>query len=615
VTIAAPITAAAVQKPPPPNAIITDPNNKAGVGGVSNKIGVSEPASSSKTRFDVHIETSTQQPRSLLGSQPSTIATAPVPTVSEADQKKRDEFRQKVLQSVNQTTSTAVVVEEGKAAQEEAHVEVKNGGQEARVASQNIGENQKEGLLPLPLPMPPQLPQAMSAPLNASPDEPSVKLVEENEKEAPSEDKIATIPSIPDTETTTTNSGGEQVEAPPSDVDVHVQTDVQPAPVESIQPEKAENDETISKDVEEDVSPPPVPSPVPVPPPSTEEATLPVPPEKIEGIPEKGAEEESTESIQVEDTDSQVIVDSETPPPAATPAVADEPREVESEVVTVEEEENGEEEKKLQEDKEEQEVESSQPPVAQEIPEAEPSKPEEEEVKKEEEEKPTTSTGEPEQDEKEEPVKKAEAAVPSSAVLVSESPAAARKVKEEAPSATVKELPSDVEEPERTEMPAAPDGSVETEAKVEELKPAMVADQKETSISKEDEAKEKEVSSEPKEPSPPKKVQEEERQSDAVPAPTKSVKQEKPVDEGKSSPPMKPKEGVKTIEQSVKPEKQDRPASSKPVAAVPASAQLAPGEHLLEYAWKISAFTAFVYNVYLVNFFLYLPSLIIFHCL
>jgi hypothetical protein len=158
----------------------------------------------------------------------------------------------------------------------------------------------------------------------------------------------------------------------------------------------------------------------------------------------------------------------------------------------------------------------------------------------------------------------------------------------------VKELPSDVEEPERTEMPAAPDGSVETEAKVEESKPAMVADQKETSISKEDESKEKEVSSEAKEPSPPKKVQEDERQSDAIPAPTKSVKQEKPVDEGKSSPPMKPKEGVKTIEQSVKPEKQ---ASSKPVAAVPASAQLAPGEHLLEYALQFSAYTAFVYLV------------------
>ena len=579
------IPTASVQKPPPPNAIITDPNNKAGAGvggvggGVLNKIGVSEPASSSKTRFDAHIEVSTQQPRSLLGSQPSTSATVTAPTVSEADQKKRDEFRQKILQSVNQTTSTTVAVgDEGKAAaQEEVPVEVKNGGQESSVASQNVGENnQKEGLLPLPLPTP--RPQATSAPLKASPDEPSVNLVGESERTAPSEDKIAPVPSVPDTQATTTTNGSEQADASPSDI----QTDVQSAPVESVQPEKVENGETNSREVKDDVSPP-VPSPnPPPPPPSTEEAAL--PPEKIEGVPvpEKGTEEESTESIQVADTGSQVIVDSEEAAPPATTGVADEQREVESEVV--EEESGG--EKKLQEDKEEQQVESSQPPATQEAPEAEPPKPEEVEVKKEEE-KPKS---EPEQGEKEEPVTKPGAAVPSSAFLVSESPAPARKVKEEIPSAAV---PSEAKESERTEV-HAPDSSVETKTKVEESKPA-VADQKETSISRENEAKEKEVSGEPKEPSQPKKVQEGER-SAVVPATTKSAKPEKVhvVDEGKSTPPTKPKEVVKTVEQSVKPEKQDRPASAKPVAAVPASAQLAPGEHLLEYVSETVAI--FAYN-------------------
>ena len=596
-TVTATIPPASVQKPPPPNAIITDPNNKAGAGvggvvggGVSNKIGVSEPASSSKTRFDAHIEVQTQQPRSLLGSQPSTSATVTAPTVSEADQKKRDEFRQKVLQSVNQTTSTTVVAavgDEGRAAaQEEVPVEVKNGSQESSVANRNVGENnQKEGLLPLPLPTPQPQATSASAPLKASPDEPSVKPIGESERTAPSEDKIASVPSVPDTQATTTTEGSEQVhvDAPPSDV----VTDVQPAPVELAQPEKAENEETSSIEVKGDVSPPPVSDPTPPPaPPSTEEVAAPPPPEKIE---EKDTEEESTESIQV--TDSQVIVDSEEAAPV-TNVVADEQKEVESKVI--EEESGG--EKKLQEDNE-QKVELSQPPATQEAPEAEPQKPEEEEVKKEEEEeKPSLSKSEPEQGEREEPVTKPEAAVPSSAVLVSESPAPARKVKEEAPSAaTVKELPSEAE---RTEV-RAPDSSVEAEAKVEESKPA-VTNQKEKSISRENEAKEKEANGEPKESLPPKKVQEDER-SAVVPAATKSAKPEKAhtVSEGKSTPPTKPKEVVKTVEQSVKSEKQDRPASAKPVPAVPASAQLAPGEHLLEYLSETVAISAYNASLYI----------------
>ena len=532
-------TTSVVQKPPPPNAIITDPNNKAEVGGVSNKIGVSESVSSSKPRFDV--ESAAQQPRSLLGSQPQTSATAP--TVSEADQKKRDEFRQKVLESVNQTASA---VDEAKATQE---VEVKNGDQEAAsIASQNVGEDQKEALLPLPT-----LPQAPSAPLTVSPDESSVKQVGESENSAPSEDKNVTLPSVPVTQPTT--NGGEQVEAQSSEV----QTDAQPVPVQPVQPEKPESDETSSKEVD-DVSPP---APAPVPP-STEESVL----EKLEGVPEKSSEEDNTQSIQVDDTGSQVIADSEAPPPAT---VAE--QEVESEAVKPEED-SGE---KLKEEQ----VESSQPPTTQETPEAEPPKPEEEEEEEEEEkeeeeeereeEKPSTSKSEPEQKE-EEPVKKAEAAVPSSAVLVSDSPAPSRKVKEEAPSTTVKGLPSDVEDAKRTEMHTPDD--VESEAKVEESKLAL-ADQQEALLSSETAAKEK-VNVEPKEPLPPKQVQQDERSA------TKPIKQEKPVDEGKSSPPTKPKEVVKPAEQNVKPEKQDRPASAKPVAAVPASAQLAPGEHLLE---------------------------------
>ena len=585
-TVTATIPTASVQKPPPPNAIITDPNNKAGAGvggvvggGILNKIGVSEPASSSKTRFDAHnIEVPTQQPRSLLGSQPSTTATVTAPTVSEADQKKREEFRQKILQSVNQPTSTTVVAvgDEGRApAQEEVPVEVKNGGQESSVASRNVGENnQKEGLLPLPLPTPQPQATSTSAPLKASPDEPSMKLVGESERTAPSEDKIPTVPSIPDTQAATTTNSSEKVhvDAPPSDVP----TDVQPAPVKSAQPEKAENGETSSIEVKDDVSPPPVSDSIPPPaPPSTEEAAAPPPPEKIEGapVPEKSTEEESAESIQVTDTDSQVIVASEEAAPV-TNVVADEQKEVESKVI--EEESGG--EKRLQEDKEQQ-VELSQPPATQEAPEAEPQKPEgEEDLKKEEEEKPSVSKSEPEQGEREEPVTKPEAAVPSSAFLVSESPAPARKVKEEAPSAAMKELPSEAE---RTEV-RAPDSSVETEAKVEESKPAA-ANQKEKSTSRENESKEKEPNGEPKEPSPPKKVQEDER-SAVVPAATKSARPEKAhtVNEGKSTPPTKPKEVVKSVEQSVKSEKQDRPASAKPVPAVPASAQLAPGEHLLE---------------------------------
>ena len=517
-------TTTVAHKPPPPNAIITDPNNK--VGEVSNKIGVSE-VSSSKLTFDIDL--SAQEPKSLLGSVPTTSTTTAQLIVSESDQKFRDEFRQKVLQSVTQTTPVAEE-EKGKTSQEV--VEVKNGSQEASIASQNVGENQKEALLPTPTP----LPLATSAPFNVTPDESlEMQVGEKTESIAPSEDKNATVPN--DSATQTTSSSSEQVEVPPSEA----QTDVQPAPV---QPEEPESDETDSKEVE-DVSPP---APIAVPT-STEESVV-----KVEDIPEKSLEEESAQSIQVDDTSSQVITDSETP---ATATVT-EPQ-VERETVKLEEA-SGE---KL----EEEQVESS--PVTQEIPEVEPPKSEEEE----EEEKPSTSKGELEQKE-EEPVKKAEAAsaVPSSAVLVSESSVPA-KVKEEAPS--TEEVPGDVaSDASRTEVP----DSIKSEEKVEEVQPA-VADQQEPLLSSESAAQEK-VNGETKESLPLKQVQQDER-SDAVPA-TKPVKQEKPVDEVKSSPPTKPKEVVKPAEQNVKPEKQDRPASAKPVAAVPASAQLAPGEHLLE---------------------------------
>ena len=519
-------TTTVAHKPPPPNAIITDPNNK--VGEISNKIGVSE-VSSSKPRFDVDL--SAQQPKSLLGSVPTTSTTTAQLIVSESDQKFRDEFRQKVLQSVNQTTPLA---EEEKEKASQEVVEVRNGSQEASIASQNVGENQKEALLPTPL----SLPLATSAPLNVTPDESlEVQVGEKTESIAPSEDKNATVPN--DSATQTTSSSSEQVEAPPSEA----QTDVQPAPV---QPEEPESDETNSKEVE-DVSPP---APIAVST-STEESVV-----KVEDVPEKSLEEESAQSIQVDDTSSQVITDSETP--ATATATVTEPQ-VERETVKLEEA-SGE---KL----EEEQVESS--PVTQEIPEVEPPKSEE----KEEEEKPSTSKGELEQKEKE-PVKKAEAAsaVPSSAVLVSESSVPA-KVKEEVPS--TEEVSGDVaSDASRTEVP----DSIKSEKKVEEVQPA-VADQQEPLLSSESAAQEK-VNGETKESLPLKQVQQDER-SDAVPA-TKPVKQEKPVNEAKSSPPTKPKEVVKPAEQNVKPEKQDRPVSAKPVAAVPASAQLAPGEHLLE---------------------------------
>ena len=611
------VTTTVAQKPPPPNAIITDPNNKVGGGGVSSTIGVSELTSSSKMRFDV--QSSPQQSRSLLGNQPQPSATSAVPTVSEADQKKRDEFRQKVLQSVNQPASTATApihVGEGKTTAQEAVVEVKNGGQEASIAGQkNVGENQKGGLLPLPVTIQPLVP---SAPLNVSPDEPSVKQVGESENiVAPSEDKSETLPSVPITQATVATNGSEQVDVPSSSevqTDVHVpQVPVPVQPVQSVQPEKAaENDEETSKEVAaEDVSPPPpVPAPTPaaaVVPPSSDESTM--PPEKIEDVPEKSSEEDSAQSIQVNDTeDSQVTaVDSEapppSPPPAATTVVTDDDtckqEVVESEAVKPKSEEDSSQEK-LKVEKVEEKVESSQPPspppppttttattATEETPVAEPPKPKP--VKQEEEEKPSLSKSEPEEKEKEPVKKKAEAAVPSSAVLVSESP----KLKDEAPTTTttstttattaaVKELPGDVddEDVKRTEKFTA--GSVESgEAKVpvEELK-AAVADQKQgvAASSRESVAKDK-VNGEPKEPSQPPKQDKQDERSDTTTVPaSKPVKQEKPVDEGKSSPHTKPKEAVKQD----KPDKQDRPASSKPVAAVPASAQLAPGEHLLE---------------------------------
>ena len=111
-------------KPPPPNAIITDLNK---AGGVLTKIGVSE-VSSSKPRLEEDLSAQQQQ-RQPLVNQPPTSTTPP--TVSESAQKCRDEFRQKVLQSVNTTS----VADEGKFAAQE----VKNGGHES-IASQNVGE-------------------------------------------------------------------------------------------------------------------------------------------------------------------------------------------------------------------------------------------------------------------------------------------------------------------------------------------------------------------------------------------------------------------------------------------------------------------------------------------
>ena len=480
-------------KPPPPNAIITDPNK---AGGVLTKIGASE-VSSSKPILEEDLSAQQQQ-RQPLVNQPPTSAIPP--TVSESAQKCRDEFRQKVLQSVNTTS----VADEGKAVTQE----VKNGSQES-ISSQNVGENLKEA----------SVPPAASAPVDVSPDGSATQLGE-SENIAPSEDKTVPPPPASFPAAQTTSNDSEQTA-----VTSETQTDVQP--VEPAQPVKPESDE-----VAEDVTPP---APVP----STVEPVS----EKIEDdVPEK-VKEDSAQSIQTEDTGSQPI-DSETP--------AGTQQQLEEKAV-----------EEVEEDSERKEepaaVETSQLPQV---------TPKVEEAPKQEEEKPPKSEPEPK-----ESVKKADA-VPSSAVLVPESAPVTVKEAPPPPPPAVEELPDVDSEAKRTEKPE----NVESE---KESKPAVL-DQQEPLISSEIATKEK-VNGEPKEELlPPKQVQQD-QQADAVPA-TKPIKEDKPVvDEGKRSPPTKPKEVVKPAEQGVvKPEKQDKPASAKPAAAVPASAQLAPGEHLLE---------------------------------
>ena len=551
------VTTASVPKQPRPNAIITDPNNK--VGGVSNRIGASDVPSFTP-RFEAGAPS--QQQRLLLGDQPTLGATQPNKPETNVNQKTRDEFRQKVLQRVNQTSS--VVPDEPKVVQE-----VKNVAQ-ATIVDQNVGENQNESL-PVVLPEPPVA--ATGPPSNAGPDKPETQ-VEDSEKVVPHSEDKALVESVPSSETASHGAEQEQAKTtPPPASEVQEETSKQPAPIQAlpVQPEKPESDETTSKEV-------PLGDVLPAEPVSSQEKPQPEKVEEVCGAPEEVV---SRANGQTDSSGSQAT-DSE-----ASPSLTEQPTE---RVAAVEEESETREEEKR--------VETNQPPTATQVaPEVEPPKAKEEEKPKAE--------PEIEQKEEEEPVKKV-VAVPSSAVLVSE-PASVQPKESLPPSAaSVEQSPGD--DVKRTDV----SDRIESETKVEEAKPPAASSQQKPLLSSEAVPKEKlndtpkekatgapkeKVNGEqPKEPSIPKRVQREER-PDTV-AITKPVKQDKPVDEGKSSSPAKPKEAVKPAEPSVKkPEKPDRSVSTKPVAAVPASAQLTTGEHFLEFLRCVFLGSQLVRNV------------------
>lgn len=582
------------QKPPPPNAIITDPNKLSGVSNANEAVGVVgvEIPSSEQT---VEIETLKQEqqhqpllppisaplmPPTMSGVQPL----LPQAHVSELTQEIRDQFYQQVHQTVEVPATTTVTVE--KAATQDG----KDGDEEEAqvvLSSQDLLETKVEPSAPQPAQAPEPTPQPLMQPVEQPTRQPEAQPVSQPlEKPLSTTESLQTVtqPSVtqpvaqPVSSQPVSSTPGVptvvSVTPPAPPVDSTTETEVSESEPAVTQNGKEEEKEREENKILDDTSKSNVSSEVggvaEEQAPAIEAPAIEAPaiktPTVVPTLPEKASVEK-----QMEDALPAVPVTVEPTPPEQIDSTSKEEEESSRVAGTDDDSEPPEPQKGEEERASSESVEITEEPpeedvgLYEEVSESETNE-EEGDMMVELQSKETQETVV-------EPVSGTESTQVHEALSATKS-------------LPVGQLPADSVDSKRTEQPKHIESEIVGEAKTDAVK------QQEPSLSSEiKKATEKdEVALEP--PKPDKQEEQPPLSTSKVVNPAPPVQPAQPANKGRTSPPVatssRPKEVVKPVE-PVRTEKKSKPPSTRP-SDVPATARPVPpsGELLLESTVHVS---------------------------